>query len=221
MVVLSFSHYHYTTVFLLNSAKFLHFYNNFSSHAQRKANEKLLYNHYSVILKEDFNIIFYNIVLTLESHLGLVKRDIKNQIILYPENAPLEQVINIVDNEYVQWELIKYAREKMNVDEKRKSLAYFATQFYIEQDDKEKNTHIAPIMSETTNILNSIQIRHNNETGKWERSYIKDITDEDVSTLCDMAFNNILAIILLREQEKYRDVYKSFRQKQKQEKKKI
>ncbi len=184
------------------------------------SNKGYLYNRYNITINEDFSIIFYNIVLTLESRMGLAKQNIKNQFVLYPENAPLEQVVKIVDNEHAQWELIKYARESMHVEEKRKSLAYFATQFYIEQDDEEGNPHIKPIMKDTTNILNSIQIRHNNETGKWEKNYIKDITDTEASALCDMAFNNILAIVLLREQKKYKDIYKAFRDKQKQDKKK-
>lgn len=162
----------------------------------------------------DFDLVFCPLVETLKKRLGLSERIIDNAIIVYPENAPLEQVLNITSDEDAQWELIRYCRENMDLAEKRKSLAYFATAFYIEED-KNDDQATKLVVNKATNILNNLHIRHNNQTGKYEKDYLKDISESDAVSLCDLLYNQILSIILLREQRKYDDVYKAFKDKQK------
>lgn len=150
--------------------------------------------------------------------MGLVKKEYKDKVLLYPKNAPLEQVLCILEDEDVQWELIRYIREDMNLNEKRKSLAYLATNLYIEDDKSETNDTIKSIVSKAGNILNNLHIRHNNKTGKWENKVLKDTLDEDAIMLCDMVFNEMLTIALLREHKKYEETYKNFNEKQKESK---
>jgi len=152
--------------------------------------------------------------------MGLIKNTINDTILLYHENGPLEQVINITTDEDVQWELIRYVRENMSLGEKRKSLAYLATNLNIEQDSNEKDPIISQIMYKATNVLNNLQIRHNNTTGKWENSVLDDITDDEAIALCDLVFNQMLTIVLLRQQKNYENTYASFNNKQKQAKNK-
>ncbi len=163
---------------------------------------------------------FIKLVRTLETKMGLVNKEINGQMLLYPLNAPLEQVINIVEDKDVDWELIRYTRENLSLAEKRKSLAFLATNLYMEKDSEETDTTIKLLMGKTTNVLNNLHIRHNNVTGKWENAALVDITDKDAADLCDYAFNNMLNIVLLREQKKYEATYESFNEKQKQAKNK-
>lgn len=162
----------------------------------------------------DFDDVFCPLVETLKKRLGLSERVIDDAIIVYPENAPLEQVLNVTNDEDAQWELIRYCREKMDLSEKRKSLAYFATAFYIEED-KNDDQATKLVINKATNILNNLHIRHNNQTGKYEKDYLKNLPENDVVALYDLLFNQILTIILLREQRKYDGVYKNFKDKQK------
>ena len=99
--------------------------------------------------------------------------------------------------------------------EKRKSLAYFATEMYIEQDKNEENEIIKNILHEATNILNNVHIRHNNIIGKWECDALKQITEEEAIELCDLLFNKILIIDILRKQKKYEPTYQKFNTLQK------
>lgn len=166
-----------------------------------------------------FNI-FRPLIDELENRMGLVKKEVKDMILIYPENAPLERVINIVEDENVQWELIRYARDVMSLSEKKKSLAYFATNLYIELNKNETDEQIRILLKKATNILNNLQIRHNNQTEICPNSVLDVITEEESISLCDYTFDLILTIVLLREQKKYRDTYKEFENKQKQVKNK-
>lgn len=156
---------------------------------------------------------------TLEKKMGLTKRVYKDKIVLYPKNAPLEKVVEICnDEEEVQWELIRYVREDLSLSEKRKSLAYLATNLYIERDNSEKNEHIKSLIENAENLLNNLHIRHNNKTGKWESQAFKDLDEKDAITLCDMVYNEMLTIVLLREHAEYEKTYSEFRKKQKEAK---
>lgn len=106
----------------------------------------------------------------------------------------------------------------MSLFEKKKSLAYLATYLAIEKEYKDKGTFVFDLTDKATHILNNLQIRHNNEPMNSVNSVIDDISETDTIALCDYAYSLILSIVLLREQKKYEDVYKIFRDKQKEAK---
>lgn len=163
-----------------------------------------------------FKSVFGKLISTLEKRLGLTKREYKDKVILYPKNAPLEKVVNLSEDEDVQWELIRYVREDLSLSEKRKSLAYLATNLYIEEDSKETDEHIRELIKKAGNILNNLHIRHNNKTGKWENQVVKDLNEADAISLCDMVYNEMLTIVLLREHTEYEKTYVEFRKKHKE-----
>lgn len=178
-------------------------------------NSQNLYNKSHIQSYPEFESVFCNLINTLEKRMGLSKREYKDKIILYPKNAPLEKVIDLYSDEDVQWELIRYVREDLSLAEKRKSLAYLATNLYIEEDPKENNEHIKSIIRKACNILNNLHIRHNNKTGKWENKALENINDETVISLCDMVYNEMLTITLLREHKEFEKTYSEFNKKQK------
>lgn len=179
-----------------------------------KSNDLL--SKYKIKYYTEFETVFCDLISTLEKKIGLTKREYKDRIVIYPKNAPLETVIDLTDDEDVQWELIRYERENLSLSEKRKSLAYLATNLYIEEDSKEKDEQIKAIIGKATNVLNNLHIRHNNKTGKWENKILKDIDEDDAIMLCDMVFNEMLTVVLMREHKEYETTYKNFNQKQKQ-----
>lgn len=178
-------------------------------------NSDNLFAQHNIEYYSEFDTDFLPVLNTLEKRMGLTTREYKDKIIVYPKNAPLEKVLNAIEDEDVQWELIRYAREDMTLSEKRKSLAYLATNLYIEDDKTEINDTVKSLISKAGNILNNLHIRHNNKTGKWENAALKDITQKEALILCDMVFNEMLTIVLLREHKKYEETYKNFNDKQK------
>ena len=65
-------------------------------------------------------------------------------------------------------------------------------------------------------MLNNLHIRHNNKTGKWEQAdLLNSISEKEAIDLCDFAFNNMLNIVLLRENKQYDDIYNKFNHLQK------
>lgn len=169
-----------------------------------------------ILYYEDFEIVFVNLINTLEKRMGLTTREYKDRVIIYPKNAPLEKVVDLCDDEDVQWELIRYVREDLSLSEKRKTLAYLATNLYIEDDAKEQDKHIKELVKEAGNILNNLHIRHNNKTGKWENKALEDLDETDAISLCDMVYNEMLTIVLLREHKNYEKIYTEFNKKQKE-----
>ena len=163
----------------------------------------------------EFMTVFYDLINTLEKRMGLTTRTYKDRIIIYPNHAPLEKVVDLCEDEDVQWELIRYVREDLSLAEKRKALAYLATNLYIEEDKTEQDEHIKELVKKAGNVLNNLHIRHNNKTGKWENQALKDLDETDAIALCDMVYNEMLTIVLLRDHKAYEKTYTEFNKKQK------
>ena len=181
-------------------------------------NSASLYHDHGVQFYEPLETVFCDLINTLEKRMGLTTREYKDRIIIYPKNAPLEKVIDLCEDEDVQWELIRYVREDLSLAEKRKSLAYLATNLYIEDDKSEPDEHIRELIKKAGNILNNLHIRHNNKTGKWENAILNDLDEAEAIELCDMVYNEMLTIVLLREHKKYDRIYAEFSKKQKEAK---
>lgn len=175
-----------------------------------------LYVNYDIELRGEFQTVFCDLVKTLEKHMGITKREYKDRVILYPKNAPLEKVVDLCEDEDVQWELIRYVREDLSLAEKRKSLAYLATNLYIEKDKNENDEHLKVLLNKADNVLNNLHIRHNNKTGKWENEVVDNLDEKDAIALCDMVYNEMLTIVLLREHKEYDEIYNKFNKKQKE-----
>lgn len=180
-----------------------------------KIKAKMLNENYSVKYYGDLYSVLYDIVKMAERHLGVSKKEYKDKIVLYPKNAPLDNVIETIEDEDVQWELIRYSREDLSLYEKQKSLAILATNLYIEEDNKEKEPCLNSMIRKATNILNNLHIRHNNKTGKYMSEALSDIDEDEAKTLCDYVFNLMLIIVLLRKQPDFEKVYQDFNKKQK------
>ena len=169
-----------------------------------------------IVVHKTFFSVFVHLVRLLEQQMGLSKKEFEDYVLLYPENAPLEKVLDVCsDDTNVQWELIRYSREDLSLYEKRKSLAILATNLYIEEDNKEKEQCLNSMIRKATNILNNLHIRHNNKTGKYMSEALSDIDEDEAKTLCDYIFNLMLIIVLLRKQPDFEKVYQDFHNKQK------
>ena len=145
--------------------------------------------------------LMLEVLTTLLQQLGLDEKESpEGWLILIPKNEALDSVVEDL-KPAVQWEIISYLKIKSDdLETKRKQLAHLATELYMEKDSKEKGYQpFDIIMNECTLILNNLHIRHNNETGKWENNIIKSINTKDAVEYCDILYNKMLQIVLMRK----------------------
>lgn len=166
-----------------------------------KSSLSMLERDHSLFIIQDTYKFMLEIVDSLIKNLGLIEKENPDGwIVLIPQNEALDKVIEGY-KPAVQWSIVSYMKlKKDDLDGKRKHLAYLATELYIEKDDEEKGYQPFDIvMNECTLILNNLQIRHNNETGKWENEVVKTIDKGKALILCDMLYNKMLQIALMRK----------------------
>ncbi len=166
-----------------------------------KPNYELIRMRYDLIVIENNYKLMLEILAALIINLGLdEKKDPDGWYVLIPKNEVLDKAIEDF-SPAVQWEIVSYLKIKNDdLESKRKQLAHLATELYIEKDSTEKGYRpFDTIMNECTLILNNLHIRHNNETGKWENDVIKNINNSEAVEYCDMLYNKMLQIILIRK----------------------
>lgn len=165
-------------------------------------NNKMEYlsEEYGCTCYSTFNSVFIDLINTLEKKLGLTTRTMDGRVLLYPENATLEKAIESCEDEDVQWEMIRYVREKLGLSEKRKVLT-------------ELGNHIEPILksralqkagynqleSDVGFMLNSFHVRHNNKVGAKAQDYIVSLNDTQLEEWYDKLYNAILAVIIIND----------------------
>lgn len=186
-----------------------------------KLNYNLLKTDYGLILiKDDYNFML-KVLKELIKHLDLNEmKDPEGWIVLVPKNEILNKIIENFSPD-IQWEIVSYLKIKGDdIEAKRKQLAYLATLLYIESDTKESAYQpFKTIMNECTLILNNLNIRHNNETGKWENNVVKNINKTDAVEYCDLLYDKMMQIVLMRKilskQEKINNLSKLLKDKNK------
>ena len=163
-------------------------------------NAEYLSEEYGCTCYSTFNSVFIDLINTLEKKLGLTTRTMDGRVLLYPENATLEKAIESCEDEDVQWEMIRYVREKLGLSEKRKVLT-------------ELGNHIEPILksralqkagynqleSDVGFMLNNFHVRHNNKVGAKAQDYIVSLNDTQLEEWYDKLYNAILAVIIIND----------------------
>ena len=167
---------------------------------------------HNLFLDEEKYNFMVDVLNCLIKNLGITKKEnLNGWIVLIPQNEALDKVIEKLESN-VQWDVISYMKIRKNdLDNKRRHLAYLATELYIEKDEKEKDYEpFNIIMNECTLILNNLHIRHNNETGKYENEVVKTLDKNQALILCDMLYNKMLQIVLMRKDLKSQNLITNF-----------
>jgi hypothetical protein len=147
-----------------------------------------------------FNSVFIDLINTLEKKLGLTTRTMGDRVLLYPENATLEKAIESCEDEDVQWEMIRYVREKLGLSEKRKVLTELGN--HIEPILKSRalqNAGYKQLESDVGFMLNNFHVRHNNKNGAKAQDYIVSLNDTQLEEWYDKLYNAILAVIIIND----------------------
>ena len=174
-----------------------------------------LYPKHRIRCYSDYFNVFCKIIDILEKRMGLLRREYKDKVILYPKNVVLEKALEKVSDEDVQWELIRYTREDLTLEQKKKTLNYLSTNLSIQKDNTEKNAYLKELLDKSCNILNNLHIRHNNKSGRNKNEILEKITNKEQEQLCDMLYDMMLNILIVRDLRKYEAVYNKFNSLQK------
>lgn len=146
-----------------------------------------------------------------------VKKDKDGWNIIYEDNDCLDSAIQDLSPE-AQIETIKYLKiQKDDLTQKRKQLAFLATEHYIEQN-KTGYEPLDTLLKDCTGLLNNLHIRHNNITGKWESEIVKNMSKKDAIELCDIIYDKILIVLMLRKDFQKKDKVKKLNEGLKKEK---
>lgn len=160
------------------------------------------------------------IINTLIENLNVkIKVDKQGWKVLYVDNDCLDSAIENLTPE-LQLETIKYTKiPKNDLPQKRKQLAFLATEHYIEQD-KTGYEPLDILLKDCTGLLNNLHIRHNNKTGKWETETAKNMSPKEAIDLCDIIYDKILIVLMLRKDLQNSDKVKKVNEKLKKERNK-
>ena len=102
-----------------------------------------------------------------------------------------------MNDENVQWEMIRYVRDTLGVAEKRKILVSLGS--YIEPILKSRllqNAGYRQLESDVGFMLNNFYVRHNNKEGAKAQDYIVALNDKQLEEWYDKIFNAILSVII-------------------------
>ena len=166
------------------------------------SNDTKLFDEYKIECYADYDKLEL-LMREAKKHIGLISKKIKDKIVLYPKKPTLEKAVEIVKEEELQWELIRYARGLLNLSEKKKILTLLATELYIEKDSKLYTYEpLKIVLDDATFLLNNLHLRHNNKSGKHENVSVKHMNNAEIEKWCDVLYEKILVIILLKEQAK-------------------
>jgi len=140
---------------------------------------------------------------TLEKKLGIKKKVYKDKIILYLGSYKLESALEIVEEQDLAVELIKYDRENLSYKEKRKILKQLdilvqpITDKIIKnhQEDKDIQYNIA---KDLNYIFNNFELRHSNLNSKSKdfKPNLKMFKEKDFDEVYDTVYELILDVLI-------------------------
>ncbi len=154
-------------------------------------------NHKNMSPNVDIYNLLNNNIYTLLEDLNYETKELSdNQIVIVEKDSILSAVAetnkNVADN------VIEYRRfiMKGKITEKREILNLLANE--IEGLKQEfKSTTYSNIMDDVQFMLNNLNIRHNNKSGKYKKQYVIDLPKKELENLYDLTFDMILSIFTI------------------------
>jgi hypothetical protein len=166
-------------------------------------NTKLSYPTYQKT--KEFVILEKNIELFLE-HINYEKLIIKDEekVILVPKN-PAATAVAEISSKDVAFAILKYhhASLKGQIEEKRKLLLSIANEY-----EPLLNKPIAGFkeyFDKATNMLNNMNIRHNNKSGKNKKELVAQMGDDELESWYDELYQLLLFCVLIKDNKERKD----------------
>lgn len=166
-------------------------------------NTKLSYPTYQKT--KEFVILEKNIELFLE-HINYEKLVIKDEekVILIPKDTAATAVAEISSKD-VAFAILKYhhASLKGQIEEKRKLLLSIANEY--EPLLNKPLAGFKEYFDKATNMLNNMNIRHNNKSGKHKKELIAQMGDDELESWYDELYQLLLFCVLIKDNKERKD----------------
>ena len=126
------------------------------------------------------------------------------KVILVPKDPAATAVAEIASKD-VAFAILKYhhASLKGKIDEKRKLLLSIANEY--EPLLNKQIDGFKEYFDKATNMLNNMNIRHNNKSGKNKKELIAQMSDEELESWYDELYQLLLFCILIKDNKERKD----------------
>lgn len=178
------------------------------------ANTKLYYNSFQIMgghqKTSQFIILEENIDLLL-NHLNYEKRIFakEEKVILTPKN-PAETAVAEISSEDTAISILMYhhASLKGQLEEKRDILRRIAKEYEPLLDKGIDG--FSDYFDKATNMLNNLDIRHNNKAGKNKNTLAISLSDEELENWYDELYQLLLFCVMIKDNKKRKDKMAEF-----------
>lgn len=139
----------------------------------------------------------------LEKHLGLVKKDIGDRVVMINDNAKLIAAVDKLDDADIAFELVDYERGEHDYKQKRKILKQLDRIVEPMADkirtSEQKSSVAYKMASDLGYLLNNFDIRHNNTdpASNDYKQFLNGLTDAQWEEIYDMTYELILDMVVL------------------------
>lgn len=153
----------------------------------------------------EYQMLLENIDILID-HLHYEKLifDEEDKVILVPKDPAATAVAEIASKD-VAFAILKYhhASLKGKIDEKRKLLLSIANEY--EPLLNKQIDGFKEYFDKATNMLNNMNIRHNNKSGKNKKELIAQMSDEELESWYDELYQLLLFCILIKDNKERKD----------------
>lgn len=163
--------------------------------------------HYPIFQKTKEYVILEQNIDILLIHLNYEKLifEEEEKVILVPKDPAATAVAEISSSKDVAYAILKYhhASLKGQLDEKRRLLLSIANEY--EPLLKKPIDGFTEYFDKATNMLNNMNIRHNNKSGKNKKELIAQMSDEELESWYDELYQLLLFCVLIKDNKNRKD----------------
>ena len=136
-------------------------------------------------------------------HQQIISED--NDIFLIIPKDPAATAVAEISSKDIAFAILKYhhASLKGQVEEKRKLLLSIANEY--EPLLKKPIDGFTEYFDKATNMLNNMNIRHNNKSGKNKKELVAQISDEELESWYDELYQLLLFCVLIKDNKERKD----------------
>lgn len=151
------------------------------------------------IVPNDFYYDIYYVINSIVSNCGHKIVEMPYGRIIVTEDAVRDQAIWLSQDEEMSLALLEYTHyaNSGNIEAKASILTKLG-KIIEPRLENAPSTSTADIVKY---LLNSFHLRHNNQSGKWSKEYIKDMNDTEREEWLDKLYNSIVHLIIEDEQK--------------------
>lgn len=174
------------------------------------------YKSYKIAINPEYIRKILKNINTVLDKLNYELKESNNYVYIVEKDAATTAISEIYDD--ISDEVIEYRRYNLKGNIKRKCeiLNTLANKFEAIRPDLKAN-NFSEIEDKTGSLLNNLDIRHNNITGKHEKDIVKNMSEEELEVWYDRAYDLLLMCFMFHHyldfREEVKDLNKNLKNK--------